>query len=119
MPARSSARASGGAEYLKLRAAVEKAERAFREGAYGVAIEALKTVDAAKVEAPIVERGRKLLSDVDAKGQEALDLARALADAGSTDEATKALNDVAKEFAGRPVEKEAKKALAALKAAKG
>jgi hypothetical protein len=106
------------AEWQKARESLAKAEKDVESGATRAAIDELKWVDASKPKTPMIERGTKLLDDIDAKGNEALAAAKALADAGNVDEATKALGAVAKDYAGRPVEKDARKALSAIKPAK-
>lgn len=103
------------ADYVKMTDGLKKAEKDFADGQTRSAIEALKWVETTKAQTPSVERAKKLLDEIDAKGTEALQTAKTLVDAGNVEEASKTLNTLAKDYAGRPIEKEAKKALQGLK----
>ncbi|MBI1853210.1 MAG: hypothetical protein HYR85_22970 [Planctomycetes bacterium] len=106
------------AEWVKARDGLDKAQKDFEAGSTHAAIDGLKWVDGAKNQTPLVERAKKLLDEIDAKGAEQLTTAKTLADAGNADEASKALNAIAKDYAGRPVEKDARKILSSLKTTK-
>ncbi len=103
---------------VKVRDGLSNAEKQLKDGQVRAALESLKWVDGAKAQTPSVERARQLLEEIDAKGAEVLASAKALADTGQAAEAEKVLAALAKDYAGRPVEKEAKKALQGLKASK-